>query len=206
MVSAEEVRLQCIEAMGDELGNMYCDLNDHLLDIYLIWRQLEQLFGQDEATVKLLNQSAPLFFSVVQAQLWDSVILGISRLTDEPVMRSNKNLSIGAVPALIGEETLKKSVKELCDKAVADAEFARKHRHKRIAHNDLKHFREKTAKPLPGVNRDKIRKSLSSICDVLHALNGHYRESVMLYDDLIFEGGAGRLIGVLKRGSKHNSA
>lgn len=203
MVSHDEIRAQYVEAMGADLGVMYCDLNDHLLDLWLVWKQYEQLFAVDQETVMLLNKSAPTFFGVIQAQLWDSVILGISRLTDSPEMRHNKNLSIEAVLPLVKEDALRATLSGLCSQANYDAEFARKHRHKRIAHNDLAHIRDKAAHPLPGASREKIKKSLESIRAVLEALNGHYRESTMLYDDMIFDGGAGRLVALVKDGLEH---
>ncbi|MEW5666189.1 hypothetical protein AB1288_07620 [Pseudomonas putida] len=203
MLSHEEVRAQCMEAMGAKLGAMYCDLNDHLLDLCLIWKQYEQLFTVDQETVMLLNKSAPTFFGVIQSQLWDSVILGISRLTDPPEMRSNKNLSIKALLPLIADDTVHSKVQELCSQAESAAEFARNQRHKRIAHNDLAHIRDKSAHPLIGASREKIKESLDSICAVLESINGHYRESTMLYEDLIFDGGPGALVALMRDGLAH---
>lgn len=205
MVSAEEVRRQCIEAMGDKLGTMYCELNDHLLDLCLVWKQYEQLFAVDEETVSLLNDSAPMFFGVVQAQLWDSVMLGISRLTDRPVSAGKQTLSIQAIPPLIPDKDLgvRLQIENAIATALKDAEFARTHRNKRIAHNDLVHIQDRTANPLPAASRQKIKAGLDSICAVLEVINGHYRESTMLYDDMIFDGGAGRLVSLLRMSVKH---
>jgi len=199
MISAQEKRKQCIEDMGAELGAMYCDLNDHLLDILLSWRQYEQLFAVDQETVQLLNNSAPAFFGVVQAQLWDSVMLGISRLTDRPVSFGNKTLSIQALPDLITDAQVKATVENAVAQSLRDAEFARAHRNKRIAHNDLVHVQDSASNALPGASRAKIEAGLKSIIAVLEILNGHYRESTMLYDDMISDGGAARLVSLLRK-------
>jgi len=202
MISAQEKRDLCIKDMGVELGGMYCDLNDHLLDILLVWRQYEQLFAVDQATVQLLNDVAPAFFGVIQAQLWDSVMLGISKLTDRPVSFGNKTLSIQALPDLVDDPKVKAEVVSAIELALDAAEFARTHRNKRIAHNDLVHVQDRAGNALPVASREKIRASLKSIIDVLEILNGHYRESTMLYDDMISDGGAGRLVSVLRNSSR----
>jgi hypothetical protein len=198
VISAAEKREICIQDMGPELGAMYCDLNDHLLDIILLWKQYEQLFGADEATVRLLNGAAPLFFSVVQAQLWDSVMLGISRLTDPPLSAGKKTLSIRALPPLISDGGVRSKVEAAIHAAINAAEFARAHRNKRIAHNDLVHIMDRAANPLPAANRQSFKVCLNLICEVLELINGHYRESTMLYDDMIYNGGAGSLIYFLR--------
>ncbi|UST66003.1 hypothetical protein NF673_09700 [Pseudomonas moraviensis] len=203
MLSHKEVRAQCLAAMGADLGSMYCDLNDHLLDILLLWKQYEALFGVDQDTVRVLNDAAPTFFSVVQAQLWDGVMLGISRLTDPPVSAGKKTLSIRAIPDLVTDQAVKAKVENAINLALSEAEFTRAHRNKRIAHNDLVRIQNQIANPLPPASRQKIKAGLNAISVVLEVLNGHYRESTMLYDDLIFDGGAGSVVHLLRDALKH---
>jgi len=200
VISADEKRKQCISAMGADLGAMYCDLNDHLLDILLLWKQYEQLFGVDPETVQLLNDSAPTFFGILQAQLWDGVMLGISRLTDPPVSAGKKTLSIKAIPPLVSDLNARARVEAAIDTASTNAEFTRTHRNKRIAHNDLVHIQDRIANPLPPASRQKIKAGLDSICAVLEVLNGHYRQSTMLYDDILYDGGAGSVVSLLRDG------
>lgn len=203
MTSHEEVRAQCMEAMGNELGAMYCDLNSHLLDILLLWKQYEALFGVDEETVRVLNDAAPTFFGVVQVQLWDGVMLGISRLTDPPVSAGNKTLTIRAIPKLVRDRGVRAKVESAINIALSEAEFTRTHRNKRIAHNDLVHIQDQVANPLPPANRIKIKAGLDAICEVLEVLNRHYRESTMLYDDQIYDGGSASVVRLLRGGLKH---
>jgi len=178
---------------------MYSDLNDHFLDVLLSWRQYEQLFAVDQETVDLLNGIAPTFFGVIQSHLWDSVMLGISRLTDRPTSFGNRTLSIQALPDLIDDAQVKSQANSALVQALAAAEFARAHRNKRIAHKDLVHVQDKAGNPLPGASREKINAALDSIRTVLEILNGHYRKSTMLYDDMIFDGGSGCLVALLKK-------
>jgi len=202
MESSEELKRQYIEAMGDGLGSVFWTLHLHVSDLYLVWRQYEQLFAENEETVVLLNESAPTFFGVIQGQLWDSVMIGISRLTDPAKTFKSQNLTILALPALISDANLRRDVQILCDVALNDAEFARTHRNKRIAHNDLDYVIDRAAHPLPAATRVKIKASLDSICSVLNALNGRYKERTCFYDDVIFNGGAGSLVHRLRRTTK----
>lgn len=203
MVSAQESRNQCIKSMGADLGAMYYDLNDQLLETLLLWKQYEQLFCVDQATVQVLNDSARTFFGVVQAQFWDAVMLGISRLTDPAMTGKKPNLSISAIPPIISDLQVRAQVESAVAAALIDAEFAREHRNKRIAHNDLVHIQGLAASPLSPASRLKIKAALSSVCAVLEILNGHYRQSVMLYDDLIYDGGAGSVVHLLENGLRH---
>lgn len=203
VISEDERRGRCIKGMGDPLGAMYCDLNDHLMDVLLLWEQFEQLFGADEETVQVLNSAAPTFFGVVQAQFLDSVMLGISRLTDSPVNSCQKNLSIRSIPPLVSDLNLRDQVDGAIQIALADTKFARDHRNKRIAHTDLLHVQGCAAKRLPPANRQKIKAGLESICAVLEILNGHYLQSEFAYDTLIYGGGAGSVVALLRDGLKH---
>lgn len=189
--------------MGTQLGAMYYDLNDQVLETLLLWKQYEQLFCVDQATVQVLNDSAPTFFGVVQAQFWDAVMLGISRLTDPAMTAGKSNLSISAIPPIISDPQVRARVESAVATALVDAEFAREHRNKRIAHNDLVQIQGLAASPLSPASRQKIEAGLSSICAVLEILNGHYRQSVMMYDDLIFGGGSGSVVRLLEDGLKH---
>ncbi|HHK1701513.1 TPA: hypothetical protein ACQQVV_005818, partial [Pseudomonas aeruginosa] len=67
-----------IECMGSELGSVFYELSRKLVQLHVVWQQYRQLFGDSEATIALLNRAAGLFFRIVQDELWDSVLLGIS--------------------------------------------------------------------------------------------------------------------------------
>src|SRR5699024_10710469 len=95
-----EVRSDYISAMGEELGASFYELHRKLVELHVLWQQYRQLFGDDPATFHLLNRTAGLFFKIVQDELWDSVLLGVSRMTDPPTTRKNKNLTIQSLPPL----------------------------------------------------------------------------------------------------------
>ncbi|WP_256660359.1 MULTISPECIES: AbiU2 domain-containing protein [unclassified Pseudomonas] len=206
MISEDEKRVQCVKSMGGELGVLYCDLNDQLVEVLILWEQFEQLFGVNEETVQVLNSSAPSFFGIVQVQFLDAVMLGVSRLTDSPENKSQKNLSIRAIPPLVSDLNVRRQVNDALKDALDATKFARDHRNKRIAHSDLLHVQRGSAKPLPPASRTKIKAALDSICAVLETLNGHYRQSEFAYDTLIYGGGAERVVALLRDGLKHQDS
>lgn len=206
MSNRDEMKAECVHAMGEDLGIFYWSLNEHATDLWLIWNQYKNLFSSDERTVQLLNESAPLLFSVVQGQFWDSVIMGISRLTDRPTVCGSNTLTIRSLPSKIqNAPELLAEVDKLCVEALANAGFVRDHRNKRIAHNDLNHSLDRTAHPLQKATRDKIEACLQSICAVLNKLSTHYRKTTVMYDKIVVNGGSGQLLSRLKKAAQVTS-
>src|SRR5687768_1382998 len=134
--SMDEVRAGYVNLMGSELGSSFATLHRKLIELHMVWQQYRQLFGSDPETVALLNRTAGLFFKIAQDEIWDSVLLGISRMTDPPETRGKKNLTINSLPILIGDPALRQELEDLCAAALDQASFAREHRNKRIAHQD----------------------------------------------------------------------
>src|SRR5690606_37010258 len=99
--SMDEVQAEYISKMGHELGGSFYELYRKLVELHIIWQQYRQLFGDCPDTVGLLNRTSGLFFKIVQDELWDSVLLGVSRMTDPPATGKNKNLTIQSLPPLI---------------------------------------------------------------------------------------------------------
>ncbi|GAB3095589.1 hypothetical protein GCM10027159_13740 [Lysobacter terrae] len=185
--------------MGQELGDSFYELYRELVELHIVWQQYRQLFGSDFDTVQLLNRSAGLFFKVVQDELWDSVLLGISRMTDPPATGRNKNLTIQSLPLLLADPVLAAEVQDLCSKAVTEAEFAREHRNKRIAHQDHNYLSNRSSNPLSGISRARVEDMLAALRAALNRLDNHFRDSTMMYEDFIDTDGARLLVHKLKK-------
>ena len=56
------------------------------------WEEYLELFGKTSSRIHLLNQSAPVFFKIVQDSLWENIILHLARLTDPPKSAGKNNL------------------------------------------------------------------------------------------------------------------
>jgi len=197
--SMDEIRAEYISSMGEELGASFYELYRKLVELHVLWQQYRQLFGDDTETVHLLNRTAGLFFKIVQDELWDSVLLGVSRMTDPPATGKNKNLTIQSLPPLITDLVLRAEVQSLCDKALDSAEFAREHRNKRIAHQDHNYLSNRGSDPLSGISRALVEQMLAALRAVLNRLELHLRDSTVMYEDFVDESGARLLVHKLRK-------
>ena len=197
--SMDQVRSNYIATMGPELGAIFNELYKKLMQLHIVWQQYRQLYGDDPETVHLLNRTSGLFFQIVQDELWDSVLLGVSRLTDPPATGKKTNLTVQSLPPLISDPTLRAEVQELCEKALTSAEFAREHRNKRIAHQDYTHVVHHASNPLSGISRALVEKMLASLRAVLNRVDAHYRDATVLYEEFVDESGARLLVHKLRQ-------
>lgn len=197
--SMDEVLADYISAMGQELGANFYELYRELVELHVLWQQYRQLFGDTTDTVHLLNRTAGLFFKIVQDELWDSVLLGVSRMTDPPGTGKNKNLTVQSLSPFITDSALRVEAQDLCTKAVAAAEFAREHRNKRIAHQDHNYLSNRNSNPLSGISRAAVENMLAALRDVLNRLDNHFRDTTVMYEHFVDDSGARLLVKKLSR-------
>ena len=79
--TAEEVKQNHIEHMGEELGSIFHALWNEVAWLHQKWDQYNILFGTKPSRINLMNETAPLFFRIVQDSLWEDTLLNIARLT-----------------------------------------------------------------------------------------------------------------------------
>jgi hypothetical protein len=197
--SEKEIQDGYCSAMGQELGTVFFQLYRKLVELHIVWQQYRQLFGSEPETVQLINRTAGLFFKIVQDELWDSVLLGVSRMTDPPKTGAKENLTVQSLPAMLENSALREDVAALCKTALEDAAFAREHRNKRIAHQDRDYLIDRVSNPLSGVIRERVETMLNSLRAVLNRLDAHYRDTTVMYQDFIDESGARLLVSKLKK-------
>lgn len=198
-ITMDDVRADYISAMGEELGASFFELYRKLVELHMLWQQYRQLFGDSTETIQMLNRTAGLFFKVVQDELWDSVLLGISRMTDPPSTGAKKNLTVRSLPMLLDDLSLRAEMEILCEEALHAASFAREHRNKRIAHLDHDCLRNRNAASLSGISRVLIEKMLATLRAVLNRLDHHFRETTVLYEKFVDESGARVLVCKLRK-------
>jgi len=188
--------------MQPELREAITTLSRKLQELHIIWQQYRQLYGEESSAIDVLNRTAGLFFKIVQDELWDSVLLGICRMTDlaeHPKWNGRKNLTIWSLPPLIADEELRGKLETLCKDAVKAAEPAREHRHKRIAHQDHGYTVDRKANPLSGVSRALVEDMLKTLRDVMKLVEGHYNGHDVLYEKFVDASGARVLVSKLRR-------
>lgn len=197
--SVEEVQAAYVSAMGTELGVVFFVLHRKLIELHILWQQYRQMFGSGHETVQLLNRTSGLFFKIVQDELWDSVLLGISRMTDPPKTFGKKNLTLRSLLELIEHPGLRVELESLCDYATMEARFARDHRNKRIAHQDHDYLSDRVASSLGGISREQVERMLAALRAVLNLLNLHFCDSTTLYEMFVDESGARHLVHQLQK-------
>ena len=196
--SQEESQGEYLSAMGADLGPVFFALHKEVVWLHAIWQEYRTIYGTTPEQLKIANRAAGFFFKIVQDELWDSVLLRIARITDSPRSAGRANLTIQALPGLIADADLRIQLEGLIGISLDKAEFAREHRHKRLAHRDLLHATDASS-TLSGISRRYIEESLESLRNVMNKLDAHYRDSTVMYQEFITSTGAERLLHVLKR-------
>ena len=180
--TAKEVREEFTKELGSEVGEEFYRLYVYWLEALVQCKEYKVLF-EDKDHIDMLNAIGPSFFSNVQDIMQDSLVLHITRLTDPHESGRNniyKSLSIRMLPDRLQEgEGIRNRERfedcnwnnyltELVNTAKTNAEFARYHRDKRIAHLDRDVVMNlPSADPLPPINREDVEKALNSIYAVI---------------------------------------
>ena len=201
--TTEEVKQEHIENLGSALGSLFHELWNEVAWLYMKWEEYVELFGKTPTRIDLLNQSAPVFFKIVQDSLWEDVLLHISRLTDPPKSSGKKNLTIQCLPSLV-DEKIRETVSKQITYAIEKTRFCRDWRNRHIAHRDLKLSMGKHAEPLEPASRAKVKDALESISKVLNVISEYYMKSIIAFDLIIGPGGALDLLYVLDDGIRRD--
>jgi hypothetical protein len=152
--------------MSDDVRDLYEALSNEVGALYQQWNMFSNLYGE-ESRLNLLNESAPAFFSVCL----NSIILGISRLTDpSPMTGSKQNLTLERLIFAINP-----SSPELKHKLINELQilkercnFARHHRNRRVAHLDLGTYFQENALSSFDITKEKIEEALASIAGIMN--------------------------------------
>ena len=61
-MTADEIRAESVEKMGETLGNIRYELNNQVVLLHIIWKTYRELFAASLETISLLDAAAPAFF------------------------------------------------------------------------------------------------------------------------------------------------
>lgn len=201
--SAEEQKKANIAAMGEELGTLYSTLWQELAIGYVYWLEYNDLFGTKPSRIDMLNQAAPMFFRMIQDELWGMTLLNLARMTDRASSMGRKdrqNLSIQALSDFTKDASLKSTVVKLVEDALKATEFARDWRNRLIAHRDLGIALNTATTPLKDASRAQVKDALASLAAVLNAFASHFLKSETLFDMTPRDNGAVTLLYLLDEG------
>ena len=130
-------------------------------------------------------------------------LLHLARLTD-PQQSSGKldksNLTVVALPTLIGDDKLKADVTKLVEEATKATAFCRDWRNRHIAHRDLKLALEEPTEPLAEASRAQVKMALDAIAAVLNRVASHYLNSGTAFDAAARHNGALTLLHLMNEG------
>ena len=183
----DEIRAEYARSMGQDLGQLYHELEKDLSWLHDKWSEFKELYGKGPERIALLNETASSFFYIVQQTLCESILLHLCRITDPPESMSSvlkkkvPNLSCQRLANLITDPSLKASVDAQMQKVHSTCEFARAWRNRRLAHSDLMTLRGKHPYPLPPANINKVEDALASICDLHNMIGQHFGHSQLLF-------------------------
>ena len=197
-MTGEETRAHHIDLMGPELGTIYHELWNEVVWAHAKWREFQDLYFA-ESTVKILNRTAPFYFSLMQDVLHREILLHLCRLTDRPQSAGRLNLALAQLENHIPDPELNQRVKEKAEIARVRTGFARSWRNRHLAHRDL-HQALGNVEPLPPPTGHHIDVALESIGDVLNEVIGHYEKSKTNFKGFPIPEGAQSVVAYLRLG------
>lgn len=169
--------------------------------LHVRWIFYRQLFESSPRRIDLLNESASLFFWLVEGLLIDEIQLCLCKLTDPATMGGKDNLSFNRLQIAVESDDanfasgLKKTLDSILDKC----EGSRTHRNKRISHLDLKTALRTAIKPLPPVTVQIIEDAINLMSNYMNTIEQHYYDRDTGYKDILMSGSDGEsLVSLLK--------
>ena len=170
--------------MNDQYFNA---VSDAVSNLHYNWKVFRNVYAKSEGNIVLLNRFDNQFFGVVQNLYWDSILLNISRLTDNEGRGSNRNLTLKTIFNDIENELDAKTLNELSNKLVdisALSKNIRFHRSKRIAHTDMKSVFNDSKFISKGISRNDVNQILKTIREFMNIICGYFKDTDCLYDHI----------------------
>lgn len=183
---SDEVRRVMVETMGDELGENVFWLSNSFTNLNVEFRIYRELFASQKERVDAFNKASGLVAYYVAKSLLETVLLGLSRITDPAESGrgryAKKNLSLATITTLLPIE-FQDEYSTLVDAAKDATRFARDWRNLLIAHADL--FVVTREETLNGVTVEEIENALEKIEASINYVNGKLRDTTTFYSDVI---------------------
>jgi hypothetical protein len=197
MPSYVETRKEYCGVMGEELGTTYHLLWNECALLHMRWDEYIEMFGKSQAQFDTMNSVAPGFFKHVQDMSWESILLHLCRFADPAKVGSRRTLSLDVLLTMRASQRVPE-LRKLVSEARSKIKFAQDWRNRSIAHADLEHSRNKTAKPLEPASRIHVREALAAIVVVLEAVDGHFTGGCLGFGGIGWNWGGTHLLGELR--------
>ena len=171
-----EAQAEYCRVMGKELGTAYHLLWNECALLHIKWEEYMEMFGKGQAEFDVMNEVAPGFFKSVQDMSWENILLHLCKFADPAKVGPRRTLSLDALLSMSASQGVPE-LKKLVSEARLKMKFAQDWRNRTIAHSDLEHALDKTAKPLAFASRAKIQDALAAIVAVLEAIEFRFTGS-----------------------------
>jgi hypothetical protein len=157
-----------LELMSLEEASIYFTLMERIASLKTKWEHYRQLYGTSPEIIKLLNETAPKFFGLVERTLHDDMLLHICRLTDPESTGKSKNLSIRRLINFSHEANFSRQLNKEIDHCIYYSKYARDWRNKMLAHDDLARALDPLSFPIKKHSRACMQNTVNSMVDVFN--------------------------------------
>jgi len=180
--------------LPEEIREIFMWLCQDVVSLRGKWDFYLGLFSNEENTA-LLNRLARASFHIIEESLRNDMTMGICRLSDPHKTLGKENLSLETLiqrcNPIPNVSTLLKDFQDACAPL-------RKHRNKRVGHNDLTSTIKPQNNSLPGIGRSDIDRIFRLAGSILNAIYQNYVDAELFFSPLVI-GGADDLIYCLKK-------
>ena len=157
--------------------------------------EYDDLLGEGNTNIDILNKSASKFFSIFQQVVWTDLVMHLMRITGPKASDrkgERKNITIRQLPELT-IEIFRDEVQEKVNIAVEKSKFVEDARNKVLAHLDLNVALSPNAGGIKRGNRDEMRDAVKAVAQAIEsALPGQVSWRTSHYP-----GGANDLLKIL---------
>jgi hypothetical protein len=181
--------------------NEWNDLWRKVLQLHGHWKLYIDLYGE-EKHLKLMHDTLPDVFGLLQKALRHEIVMAHGRLLDPPRNRHQDNMSLSRLVASIRPhcppafhtqlEGMLKDAKTHCAKII-------KWRDKQAAHNDFKISFGIDEEKLPDIEREEIEKGLRMLADLLNEIDLHFNDRTTPFEHVLMDGTGGDLMSYIQR-------
>lgn len=182
--------------MNKELHSILGRLINDYLNLRHTWEEFNRLFSADQKNIELMNSIAPGFFGMVQGMMIESIILGLSRMTDGDRSGQHMNLSLPIMLSVPYDEIRDHihEIKPLIESAALSAGNARHWRNKRTAHTDLLHSDDDFK-----IGYDELRDAIDTVYKALNRISQAVHREPLPHEITKAQGGASSLLAALNQ-------
>jgi hypothetical protein len=192
------------EEIPEDLQESFNFIKNEAADATAKWTLVIQLFGKSEDRCTLLSQTGAVFFALTRDALITDTLLTLGRLLDKPQQGSNKNICLEYLLDFIrkrNDNDLAIELEAVLNDARRSEAKARKHRNKRIAHNDLQTHLDDAVLPLPNATVGEMNELLELTQMFVNRIDMYYGKNH--YSRQVLNGDADTMIGFLADGMRY---